>query len=157
MVTTAEVEQALQIAGWALLRLPHTGPSTNLAMSHWLVVHDAAEAYGYNEVETRRPVPTPGEVTMLDLASQWLSFISDIRTRRVVALRLLYDDDKGRHVLSYRRIADMLHCSHTHTKDLWETGVARIARQLNRTQYSFVQPRREFRFANLAQIRQLAS
>jgi hypothetical protein len=68
----------------------------------------------------------------MDTVSLWLPLITQVRVRRVVALRLLYNDEKGRHVLSWRRIGDIMQCSHNHTKDMHERGLDEILYRLNR-------------------------
>jgi hypothetical protein len=131
-MTSAEVDLYLQVAGWALLRLRHSGHSLRLRSSTLWAVNDTALAYGYTPVATSPPVPTPAEITIMDEACGWLAHIKSPDARRVVALRLLYDAPRGRYVHSYRAIGQRLGCSHARVRALHAGGVVAIAFVINK-------------------------
>jgi hypothetical protein len=123
----------LERAGATLLAMrdPTPGPGpVRSAMPE--VLRSAIEAYGWTEETTRSAIPGSRAISAMDRAYGWLSLIPRDRyvLRRVVAARSLVSPTTGRHVMTWRRLGHVLHCSHEATR-LWHAqGVAIIVAAL---------------------------
>lgn len=127
-----EVENLMQQAGWAWLRIRVPGHTLDVHVANWVVEEDKNTAYGYTEVVNRRSIPTSREIYLMDEANNWLSLIKDRTTRRVVAMRMLYDDDRGRCIHSYMRISKEVRSSVSIVRNRYDRGVSEITRWLNK-------------------------
>jgi Domain of unknown function (DUF6362) len=96
------------------------------------VLHDAREAYGWTNADVRPAIPSVGDVTRMYIAHGWLALIPDDRhvIRRIVASRSLVYPISQRHVIPWRRIAEIVHADPT-TVRIWHAkGIEIIVRSL---------------------------
>lgn len=128
----SEVEYLMHQAGWAWLRLRVGAGCVGVQIMNWEVAEDPATAYGYTDVEVRRSVPTSREIWLMDEANRWLGYISDPVARRVVALRMMYDDDRGRCLNSYTKCGKIVRTSVHRVRKMHWRGLDRIAAELNK-------------------------
>jgi hypothetical protein len=110
----------LEDAGRVLLALPMRGHSTALRTGHPEVVHEAIEAYGWNDARGRPAAPSAAQITRMDEALAWLALIPNTRQelRRVVGRRMLIHPLNDRHLYSWRQIGREFGISH-HTAESW--------------------------------------
>jgi hypothetical protein len=129
-----EVQQLLWMAGWALLRIRVRGHSLGVRVMDYGAVEEFETGYGYTPAEARRLPPSAREIHLMDEACQWLGMIPDSKVdqRRVVAIRMLFNDDRGRPVVSYRRVAERLRTSAVIAGRWNGEGLRIIALALNR-------------------------
>lgn len=117
----------MQQAGWSWIRIRIGGFSMGWQTMSWSQATDDPDtAYGYTEETPRMSVPTTRDIWLMDQANEWLQMIPDDLGRRVVALRVLYNDDRGRCVHSIRKIGKRLHISDRAVRKLYERGLERI-------------------------------
>ncbi len=113
----------LEEAGRTLLALPNRHLVPASSGSSWpAIVHAAIEAYGYGEVDIRPPVPSPQAITRMDETFTWITVIPDSRVthRRIVWMRAMVHPVRDRHIWSWRKIANALHCHHQAVQ-LWHS------------------------------------
>jgi len=132
-----EVADLMRRAGWALFRFRGAGTNIGMQVMRWECVGDPHTEYGYTPVEVRPGPPTTGEIFLMDEASRWLSFIDDNVRRRIVAMRMLWNDWSGRNIYSYRKIGREVGTSATIVRIEYYRGLAEIAQTLNKN-YSFL-------------------
>lgn len=126
-----EIDFIMQQGGWALLRFRVRGHSLGFAASHYEVPCDPVLGYGYVKEVARRSPPTAFEILVMDETCRWLGYVADPGVRRIVALRALYDDDVGRCLNSYSRIAQLFHSSVYKVRLGHLRGLREIARGVN--------------------------
>lgn len=131
-VSEDQVVYLLRRAGEIMVRMPGGGVSLALSRVALDGVDDPRVAYGYSPVTVNRVRPTAYEISFMDFVHPWLSYIGDaeVRVRRVVAHRMLWDAERGRSIWSYRRLAQKLHTSPTSVKDWDQRGVGLIFRSV---------------------------
>lgn len=137
-LTPADVDHLMRLAGWAMLRHRQHDYYLGMAVSRIDVVGDPNTEYGYTSVSVGRPLPSPVEMGLMDKAAGWLSFIPDdlARVRRIVALRMLWDDDRGRCIHSFKKVSKMVHTSVRITRDEHQRGLEIIAKVLSSKSYA---------------------
>jgi hypothetical protein len=131
----AEAEALIQLleeAGATLLALPQTGYSTGLRSSALPVVREAGEAYGWDAPPLRAPVPTAARISRMDSTFAKILLIPEDRLllRRVVGCRALVHPLTGRHLYSWRRLAQMLDTDHKSVQRWHRDGIDLILRAL---------------------------
>ena len=131
-VTSAEVDYLMQQAGWAWSRLQMTKGAKGMQVLHWIVEEDPRTAYGYTNEAVHKPSVTAKEIYLMDEANRWLGFINDVMTRRVVAMRMPYDDDRGRCVNSYSKIGRSVKTSSDRVRKMHWRGLSIISKELNK-------------------------
>jgi hypothetical protein len=116
-----------------LIALLPGGFSTALAQSHTEIVRDFVEAYGYQDVRNRLPVPAAQKITAMDEIFKWLAFIPHQQKtlRRVVALRSYTHRLNGK-PKSWRSIGNIVGANHVAVKQWHANAVAIIVGALNR-------------------------
>ncbi len=104
----------LEEAGTTLLSLPPSGFSPGLKMSALPILREAAEAYGWSTAEVRPPMPSASRISRMDKAMGYLTLIPQDRylLRRIVGCRALVHPISGRHLYSWRRLAELLRADH---------------------------------------------
>jgi hypothetical protein len=83
-------------------------------MSALPILREAAEAYGWSTAEVRPPMPSASRITRMDTAMGYLALIPQDRylLRRIVGCRALVHPISGRHLYSWRRLAELLRADH---------------------------------------------
>jgi hypothetical protein len=120
----AEVRARLKEAA-AVLRALALGLRDRPAglMAHWPdVVRQGFEAYGYESVRLRPPMPSPAAVSRADAAVLWLLWLDDA-PRRIAWARA-----SG---IPWRRLEDLDGRSHTTLRRVEGEALATICRRLN--------------------------
>jgi hypothetical protein len=104
----------LEEAGATLLSLPTTGFSPGLKTSALPILREAAEAYGWSAAEVRPAMPSASRISRMDLVLGYLALIPQDRylLRRIVGCRALVHPITGRHLFSWRRLAEVLGADH---------------------------------------------
>ncbi len=104
----------LEEAGATLLSLPQTGFSPALKTTSLPILREAAEAYGWSTAEVRPAMPSASRISRMDLAFGYLALIPQDRylLRRIVGCRALVHPISGRHLFSWRRLAETLGADH---------------------------------------------
>jgi hypothetical protein len=104
----------LEEAGATLLSLPPSGFSPGLKTSALPILREAAEAYGWSAAEVRPPMPSASRISRMDTAMGYLALIPQDRylLRRIVGCRALVHPISGRHLYSWRRLAELLRADH---------------------------------------------
>jgi hypothetical protein len=85
----------------------------------------------------RPPTPDASQITRMDEAYSWLSFIPDDKRviRRIVALRSVVDPLSGKHLYTWTKVAAAVGCAANAAKAWHKQGVEMIAAVLSRQQY----------------------
>lgn len=129
MIDAEFVVARLEEAGRTLLALPAHGTRPASIRSNMPTpVREAVEAYGYTSADNRAAIPDNRAISLMDEAFGWLVLIPADRmlVRRVVGMRALVLPIDGRHVHTWRGLAQILRCSHTAAR-LWHGhGIAMI-------------------------------
>jgi hypothetical protein len=104
----------LEEAGATLLSLPTTGFSPALKTSALPILREAAEAYGWSAAELRPAMPSASRISRMDTVLGYLALIPQDRylLRRIVGCRALVHPISGRHLFSWRRLAEVLGADH---------------------------------------------
>jgi len=140
MITRDEVEMLLRLAGWAILRHHQRDYHLGMAVSRIEVAGDPNTEYGYTPISLARSRPTGAEIGLMDKASEWLSYIPDdlVRVRKVVALRMLWDEERGRCIHSYKKVSKMVHTSPHVVREEYQRGLGIITARLQQINLSFI-------------------
>ena len=104
----------LEEAGSTLLSLPTTGFSPALKTSSLPILREAAEAYGWSAAEVRPAMPSASRISRMDTVLSYLALIPQDRylLRRIIGCRALVHPISGRHLFSWRRLAEVLGADH---------------------------------------------
>jgi hypothetical protein len=104
----------LEEAGATLLSLPKTGFSPALKTAALPILREAAEAYGWSTAEVRPAMPSASRISRMDQTFGYLALIPQDRyvLRRIVGCRALVHPITGRHLFSWRRLAEVLGADH---------------------------------------------
>jgi hypothetical protein len=104
----------LEEAGATLLSLPNTGFSPALKTSSLPILREAAEAYGWSTAEVRPAMPSASRISRMDMVLGYLALIPQERylLRRIIGCRALVHPISGRHLYSWRRLAEVLGADH---------------------------------------------
>jgi hypothetical protein len=104
----------LEEAGATLLSLPRTGFSPAMRTTALPILREAAEAYGWSAAELRPAMPSASRISRMDKALSYLGLIPQDRylLRRIVGCRALVHPTTGRHLFSWRRLAELLGADH---------------------------------------------
>jgi hypothetical protein len=104
----------LEEAGATLLSLPKTGFSPALKTSALPILRDATESYGWSAAEVRPPMPSASRISRMDIVFGYLALIPQDRylLRRIIGCRSLVHPISGRHLFSWRRLAEVLGADH---------------------------------------------
>jgi Domain of unknown function (DUF6362) len=132
----------LEEAGTTLLAMRLGSGAPRQPTSGWPeVVHEQAEAYGWNAARMRPAIPDAAAISRMDEALGWIGMIPGDRyvLRRIVGARALVNPRTQRHLYSWRQLGRLLHADyravqrwHSHGIELIAAGLARglpIARQ----------------------------
>lgn len=130
-MTAEEVLARLEEAGAILLALGggRAGPAKLTAQSQgWPVVHEAIEAYGWSGMRVRPAVPDARSISRMDEALGWIGLIphQNYVLRRIVGARVLISPLTGRHLFTWRRIAEMLGAEPRAVRTWHARGIAMI-------------------------------
>jgi hypothetical protein len=104
----------LEEAGATLLSLPTTGFSPTLKTTALPILREAAEAYGWSVAEVRPAMPSASRISRMDTVLGYLALIPQDRylLRRIIGCRALVHPITGRHLFSWRRLAEVLGADH---------------------------------------------
>jgi hypothetical protein len=104
----------LEEAGTTLLSLPTTGFSPALKTSALPILREATEAYGWSDSEVRPAMPSASRISRMDKVLSYLALIPQDRylLRRISGCRALVHPISGRHLFSWRRLAEVLGADH---------------------------------------------
>jgi hypothetical protein len=113
-VTAEEIVARFEAAGATLLALPQRGYSTQIRTMRFDIVHNALDAYGWQNAVVRPPMPSAAAISQMDEAFGWLTLIPESRyvLRRIVCTRALVHPVTLRHLFPWRRIGTMLGADH---------------------------------------------
>jgi Domain of unknown function (DUF6362) len=112
---TAEIIVArLEAAGATLLALPGRGYATQMRTTRFDVVHNALDAYGWQNAAVRPPMPSAAAISQMDEAFSWLTLIPETKyvLRRILGARALVHPVTLRYLFPWRRIGSMLGADH---------------------------------------------
>lgn len=112
-LTRDELDVVLPAAGWCLIRLRISARGPGLRANRWMVpVGDPTLAYGYNEEPVTKLRPTGLEISMMDEVYGWLTLLppDQFVLRRIISLRMLWDDDNGRNWYTWGHAAQVIGC-----------------------------------------------
>ena len=141
----------LEEAGATLLSLPNTGFSPNLKTSALPILREAAEAYGWSATEVRPAMPSASRISRMDTVLGYLALIPQDRyvLRRIIGCRALVHPISGRHLFSWRRLAELLGADHKAIQRWHAEGIRIIIFSLRRVAA-------EEKAAQAAQVRRLS-
>jgi hypothetical protein len=124
----------LEEAGATLLSLPASGFSPRLRTTTLPILREAAEAYGWSLAQLRPPMPSAARITRMDRAMGYLALIPQDRhvLRRIVGCRALVHPLSGRHLFSWRRLAELLSADHKAVQRWHSDGIRLILASLRR-------------------------
>jgi hypothetical protein len=118
----------LRRAGMTLMALPHTGPTLGIRLRSLEIVHAVEDAQ-----EERRMVnrwqPSSHDIAAMDAVfPAWLQFIpvTNHKIRLTIGLRSLIRPSTERHIWTWKRIGDRLHCSDEWARQWHAKGVDMI-------------------------------
>ena len=141
--------KCLEEAGATLLSLPRTGFSPALKTSSLPILREAAESYGWSAAEARPPMPSASRISRMDMVFGYLALIPQDRylLRRIIGCRALVHPISGRHLFSWRRLAEVLGADHKAIQRWHAEGIRIIVFALRRraaeeTAPQAAQPRR---------------
>lgn len=123
----------LEQAGTTLLAMRTRSPLPIKPSCAWPdVLHQAIEAYGWDNARTCPAVPNAAAISLMDRTWQWLRFVPTAQRviRRIVASRSLINPHTGRHVASWRALGNQLHCSHEAARSWHVVGINLITQGL---------------------------
>jgi hypothetical protein len=82
--------------------------------------------------DNRPAIPSAAAVTSMETTMAWLGYIPQSRyvLRRLVAARLLVNPLTGRHIVHWRKLGEMLHCSHEAARNWHGQGITMIVDRL---------------------------
>lgn len=134
IVSVDEALVLLRRAGSIMRRMPGGGVQLGMSQGGLDAIADPREAYGYSPVEVNRLPPSSAEISMMDFVMPWLSYIPDEKmvVRRVVAHRMIWNDERGRSVWPYKRLSGKIGTSPELTRRWDEDGVLLIQKALNK-------------------------
>lgn len=128
----------LEAAGATLLAMRTRSPYPGLyrcALPD--VLRDVYDTWDWIELpggtwDTPPPAPSAAAVTAMDRTWQWLGLIPDARrvVRRIVGARALVSPATGRHLIHWRAVGKLLHCSHEAARTWHGQGIALIVERL---------------------------
>lgn len=126
------VTMRLEEAGATLLAMPNRGHSTKLRQMRFDVVHTALEAYGWEAPPLRAPAPDSAAISRMDEAFGWLRLVPDGQfvMRRILGARALVHPLTGRHLFTWRRLANILGADHKSVQRWHKQGLSLILRGL---------------------------
>jgi hypothetical protein len=128
------VVAALEDAGRTLLamRFPrHGAPPRSARSGHPDVLHDYAEAYGWErDIAVRAAVPSREQITRMDEAIGWVMLIDNAARRRIVFARSLVHPVQDRHIYTWRRLGVAMGVDHKAVQRWHGYGIADIVRGL---------------------------
>lgn len=126
------VTMRLEEAGATLLAMPDRGHSTKLRQMRFDVVHTALEAYGWEAPPLRAPARDSATISRMDEAFGWLRLVPDGQfvMRRIVGARALVHPLTGRHLFTWRRLANILGADHKSVQRWHKQGLSLILRGL---------------------------
>jgi hypothetical protein len=131
-----DVEERLAEAGRVLLTLPWSGCFPAGFRSLW------PDQLGPSR---QRRMPTSREISAMDEAYRWTSFIADQDERRLVLMRsLIFEDTTSgrlRYVWTWRRLRRTTGLHPDTLKTRWGRGIDRIVRGLNQPAHHCGSPR----------------
>ncbi len=124
----------LEEAGATLLSLPPSGFSPALKTSALPMLREAAEGYGWSAIEIRPPMPSASRISRMDRVLGYLGLVPQDRylLRRIVGCRALVHPISGRHLFSWRRLAELLGADHKAIQRWHAEGVRIIIFALRR-------------------------
>ena len=125
----------LEEAGATLLSLPTTGYSPSLKTTALPILREAAEAYGWSATEVRPAMPSASRISRMDTVLGYLALIPQDRymLRRIIGCRALVHPISGRHLFSWRRLAELLGADHKAIQRWHAEGLRIIIFALRRT------------------------
>lgn len=124
-LTTAEIEERLELAALTLKRMPNpTGSGPKGYGSSWPdVVKSRFTAYGSDQARVR-VIPSAEEIQMMEDAFEWLNFVHNADDRRIVWMRA----DGFR----WRPICNRVGLSRSQTHRRWAAAILTIQKRLVR-------------------------
>lgn len=129
VVDAEGIEILLSHCGWTHMRLPNSGYRTGMFAGRGLdYLEDFHTAYGYTEVTMTRHGPTTVEIELADMVSRYPGLISDSHRvlRRIVALRMMWNDDRARYTHTWASIAREVRASPTAVRTWHAQGILEI-------------------------------
>lgn len=100
------------------------------------VLRDVYDTWDWTEPATswdnRPAIPNAAAVSQMEATMAWLGYIPQARyvLRRIVAARLLVNPITGKHVIHWRKLGAVLHCSHEACRGWHAAGIAMIVEGL---------------------------
>jgi hypothetical protein len=84
------------------------------------------------QYDNRPAIPSAAAVTSMEATMAWLQYIPQARhiVRRIVAVRCLTNPTTGRHIVHWRKLGEMLHCSHEAARNWHGQGITMIVDRL---------------------------
>jgi hypothetical protein len=135
LIDAETVLSRLEEAGRTLFAMPNNSPRLGIRTQHYGFVVDAAAAAASNSKSRLRPaIPDARHISRMDEAMSWISLIPLDRyvLRRIVGARSLVHPITGRHVHSWRKVANSLGYSHQAVRGWHAQGIDLIVAALRR-------------------------
>jgi hypothetical protein len=132
--TVEYIIQRLEAAGKTELAMPAKGFSTGLAQQQWHIVRNWRTDYAGSEIP-RAAIPSAGDISAMNEAYGWVLYIPDnlAAVRRVIYARSLVHPLNDRHLMSWRKIAEMMHTDHKAVQRMFIQGVKIIFERASQT------------------------
>jgi len=114
LLNAEEIVATLEAAGATLMAMPQQGYTTHLRQMKFDIVHTALEAYGWQSVVARPPVPSAADISLMDEAFGWLAYIPETLyvLRRILGARALVHPLTERHIYPWRWLATLRGTDH---------------------------------------------
>jgi hypothetical protein len=126
-----EVERRLFEAGLTLACLPSHGLRPSSCGSSWqetlMELDDLLSLTAESQI--RPPMPTSAEISRMDEALGWVSWIQNTAHRRVVLFWMMIHPLSGQHRYSWRQIGERMGRDHKTVKGWFYRGVAVITKK----------------------------
>ncbi len=126
------IAERLEEAGATLLALPSTGYTTALRLTRLDTLNPGAEPTLEPRTRLRPAMPGTAAVSRMDEAFGWLGLIPQDRyvLRRILGARALVHPLNGKHIHSWRKLAQRLGADHNAVRRWHADGLALLVRAL---------------------------
>jgi hypothetical protein len=130
--TAEDVKARLEEAGATLFALPSRGLWPASYRVAWPAMAETIEDHGWDPIVNRLPAPPPDQIDRMDEADRWVSeLVEKERDRRILRARSLVNPRNGAPIISFKKIAVMLHMSDFGVQKAHERALSRLAEKLS--------------------------
>jgi hypothetical protein len=130
--TADDVKARLEEAGATLFALPSRGLWPAGYRVAWPAMAETIEDHGWDPIVNRLPAPPPDQIDRMDEADRWVNeLVSKELDRRILRARSLVNPRSGEPIISWRKIAVMIHKDATGVMRAHGRALARLADKMN--------------------------